>query len=326
MAIPGSGALSLSAIQTEYGGSNPISLSEYYRGGSLVPTSSSTAGIASSGAITMSSFYGTSNRVQITLTISSNINNYNIFSNKSGAYVAGISDITLVNNALISSPTTTAAALDTGSGWTSGDTITIDNNSSITGAGGPGGTGASMSRATVSSAATAGGAAGHGIQIQFATTIDNAGGTISGGGGGGGGGAGNFGSANFKSGTIEGNGGGGGGGGGQGGLGSGQNGGLSGPGGSASAATNLSVNGSAGAAGSLNAAGAGGAGGNFSTGTLTGAASPGGAGGTVGAAGSSGQGSYGSGPGAGGAAGNAIKLNGNSVTFTNTGTRNGATS
>ena len=32
-----SGAISLSNIQSEFGGSNPISISEYIRGGSLVP-------------------------------------------------------------------------------------------------------------------------------------------------------------------------------------------------------------------------------------------------------------------------------------------------
>ena len=312
MAIPGSGALSLSAIQTEYGGSNPISLSEYYRGGSLVPTSSSTAGIASSGAITMSSFYGTANRVPITLTISSNTTNYNIYNNRGGTYVAGVSDVTLVNNATISSTSTGTAALDTGTGWTSGDTITIDNNSTVVGDGGNGGTGASRNRNSVSSAATAGGSGGHAVNIQFDTTIDNTGGTLSGGGGGGGGGASAFGSAAFKSGTIEGCGGGGGGGGGQGG-------GAGGAGGSATGATNSNVAGSAGAAGSISAAGAGGAGGNFSTGTLTGSASSGGSGGTVGAAGTSTGG-------AGGAAGKAVNLNGNTVTFTATGTRNGATS
>ncbi|BCV00869.1 MAG: hypothetical protein CM15mV38_0020 [uncultured marine virus] len=33
MAISGSGSVSFSQIQSEFGGSNPISLSEYYSGG-----------------------------------------------------------------------------------------------------------------------------------------------------------------------------------------------------------------------------------------------------------------------------------------------------
>ena len=36
MALQGSGAISFSQIQTEMGGSNPSSLSEYYRAGGLV--------------------------------------------------------------------------------------------------------------------------------------------------------------------------------------------------------------------------------------------------------------------------------------------------
>lgn len=43
MAISSSGAVSFANVQTEYGGSNPISLNEYYNGGTLVkPNSTST--------------------------------------------------------------------------------------------------------------------------------------------------------------------------------------------------------------------------------------------------------------------------------------------
>jgi hypothetical protein len=168
MTIKSSGSsLAISEIAAEFGGSTPHSMSEYYRGGSNVPSASSTSGIASSGAITMSSFYGTSNRIGITLTISGDTSNYNIYNNRGGTYVAGLSDVTLVNNATISSTSTGTAALDTGTGWTSGDVITIDNNSTIVGDGGDGGAGASRNNNTVTSAATAGGAGGHAINIQF---------------------------------------------------------------------------------------------------------------------------------------------------------------
>ena len=60
MALPNSGPLSLSSIQGEFGGSNPISLSEYYRGGPLVASLPNTSPIPSSGAIAVSNFYGTS--------------------------------------------------------------------------------------------------------------------------------------------------------------------------------------------------------------------------------------------------------------------------
>ena len=41
MAISSSGAVSFANVQTEYGGSNPISLNEYYNGGSLVEANTS---------------------------------------------------------------------------------------------------------------------------------------------------------------------------------------------------------------------------------------------------------------------------------------------
>lgn len=68
MALPSSGALSLSNIQTEFGGSNPIGLSEYYAGGAYVPagTSGTYGAVPSSGAISIRNFYGTS---KVTLTI-----------------------------------------------------------------------------------------------------------------------------------------------------------------------------------------------------------------------------------------------------------------
>lgn len=61
MAIPSSGAISLTTVQTEFGGSNPISLSEYYAGGAYVPagTSGTYGAVPSSGAISLRNFYGT---------------------------------------------------------------------------------------------------------------------------------------------------------------------------------------------------------------------------------------------------------------------------
>jgi hypothetical protein len=63
MTLPTSGPLTLSDIQTEFGGSNPIGLGEYYAGGGLVPagTTGTNGAVPSSGAISLNSFYGTSN-------------------------------------------------------------------------------------------------------------------------------------------------------------------------------------------------------------------------------------------------------------------------
>ena len=62
MALPTSGPLSLADIQTEFGGSNPIGLNEYYAGGSYVrvgQTSPVSGAIPSSGPISIANFYGT---------------------------------------------------------------------------------------------------------------------------------------------------------------------------------------------------------------------------------------------------------------------------
>lgn len=55
MTLPSSGALSLSDLQTEFGGISPISLSEYYRGAA---TTENNTGVPASGAISLSDFYG----------------------------------------------------------------------------------------------------------------------------------------------------------------------------------------------------------------------------------------------------------------------------
>lgn len=65
MALPSSGPLTMANIQTEFGGSNPISLSEYYAGGGLVPsgTTGTYGAVPSSGTISIRNFYGTTNVV-----------------------------------------------------------------------------------------------------------------------------------------------------------------------------------------------------------------------------------------------------------------------
>lgn len=60
MPIPATGPVSLAQIQTEYGGANPISLDEYYRGGANVPANSTTTTIPASGAISFDQFHSTS--------------------------------------------------------------------------------------------------------------------------------------------------------------------------------------------------------------------------------------------------------------------------
>ena len=60
MALQSSGAISLANIQTEFGGTNPISLSEYYSKGNA----------PASGEIQLAAdFYGTSNTVDLDFTL-----------------------------------------------------------------------------------------------------------------------------------------------------------------------------------------------------------------------------------------------------------------
>lgn len=57
MTLQASGPISMSQIRAEFGGSAPDALSEYYRGGGLVPNIGANAAIPTSGAIAMSNFY-----------------------------------------------------------------------------------------------------------------------------------------------------------------------------------------------------------------------------------------------------------------------------
>jgi len=61
MAITTSGAISLNNIQTEFGGTNPININEYYKGGTNVPSTTANNSIPTSGAISFDDFYGGSN-------------------------------------------------------------------------------------------------------------------------------------------------------------------------------------------------------------------------------------------------------------------------
>ena len=324
MAIPSSGALSFSDIQTEFGGSNPISISEYYAGGANVPsgTTGDNGAVPSSGTISISIFYGTQKvtRVAITLTISADTNGYNIFNNRGGTYVAGESDITLVNNSNIYS--TSSTALDTGTGWTAGDTITIDNNGLIVGHGGDGGNGSGVNSTTAGTTGGNGGAGYTAFNLQYDITLDNTGGTISGGSGGGGGGGASVVAETVKGGTNYYGATGGGGGAGR----------ASASGGSAGggSAQNNTSYGSAGNASSITALGTGGAGGVETTPDPDAIGGAGGNGGansaSAGANGANGTNGNTSAGGTGGAGGKAINLNGNSITYTATGTIYGAVS
>jgi hypothetical protein len=81
MTLPSSGSISASDIRTEFGGSNPISISEYYNGGIYV-TNNVTAiapNVPSSGTIELSDFYGSGKLFNVTFSMSRSADNQNYF-------------------------------------------------------------------------------------------------------------------------------------------------------------------------------------------------------------------------------------------------------
>lgn len=176
--------------------------------------------------------------------------------------------------------------IDTGT-WPSGSTLSLVVSGNVYGGGGNGGAGSN------SGAGSAGSAGGDAVYVQASITVTiNAGGTVQSGGGGGGGGG-----YATGSGTVGGDGGGGGF-----------------PNGSGGAGSSGTVHDTAvaGAPGTTSGGGAGGSSGP-----------PGGGGGNAGMAGANGTSGVGAG-GTGGAAGYAIRKNGNTVTYSNSGTINGS--
>jgi len=63
MAVTSSAPISITDLVTEFGGSAPHSLTEYYRGGSLVPNNSANQNVPTSGAISLTNFYGATNTI-----------------------------------------------------------------------------------------------------------------------------------------------------------------------------------------------------------------------------------------------------------------------
>ena len=140
MALPSSGILKLSNLATEFQDTVPYKLSEYYRGGPLVPNASINNNVPTSGAIRLSNFYGATERILVEIIIASNTTNYTLDTSAVPGYVAGIMDIAFVINpgvSLFSTSTATPALSITG--FTAGDFIAIYNNGTIYGAGGAGG-------------------------------------------------------------------------------------------------------------------------------------------------------------------------------------------
>jgi hypothetical protein len=100
MALPITGKISLGDIRDEFGGSNPVRLSDYYRGGGLVPDIFNNGSVPTSGPIKVSDFYGASAVTTETLSVSpvsnsvsSNAATYivQVSSNTSWAFTSNVS-------------------------------------------------------------------------------------------------------------------------------------------------------------------------------------------------------------------------------------------
>lgn len=319
MALNGSGPISLAgstagqsiAVELGLSPTGAISLND-----AAVRT---LAGVPSGAIVMPTDFYGKSNRVTASATISSNTNNYTVNTAKAPGYSSGKTDFTLtINNGIIVSSTSTGSyAMTVDTSWAAGDTVTIVNNGTILGRGGNGGTGGQMSPFPNPNvgAGSAGGGGGPALNVNRAITMNNSSGRISGGGGGGGGGQSYV---QYPEGTLNFSAGGGGGGGiGTGSGGPGGSGGgwgfSSGGNGSAGTGTAAGSGGSAGTGGELGPGGVGGNGGSYASSGSTGGSSP--------------SGGQNAGPYSGGAGGAAIVGNSN-ITYTpgGTGTRNGSIS
>jgi len=184
MALPSSGSISLSQVNTELGLSATAQIS---MNSSNVRTLFGKA----SGAISMADGRGKSNAFQFNPTISANTTNYNL---KSAAIAAGWDQVqplnatvTVNSGVYVGSTSTGSYGFDTGASFPAGTTLTLINNGFIVGMGGSGGRGGE-SNVNGDYLVYAGGSGGPALRAQAAISITNNG-TIGGGGGGGGGGA-----------------------------------------------------------------------------------------------------------------------------------------
>jgi hypothetical protein len=96
MAIPASGTISLTDIQNEFGGSTPIILSNYYKGGPYVLTTDYAPNVPTSGPIRLSDFYGAKRTSLTTVTYTDTGSNYLVLPD---TFVQGTLNVVLMTGA-----------------------------------------------------------------------------------------------------------------------------------------------------------------------------------------------------------------------------------
>jgi len=157
------------------------------------------------------SLLSSGNRV-FTLTYAADASNVNI---RTDAVAAGWNTVSalkvVINSGVVIGATTTASPAMTTDSTAFPGGLTIENNGTITGKGGAGGNGASVTATPSFNAPTAGSVGGPGLNTAVACTLINTGSIYGGGGGGGGGGA--YYNTGIPQTSVAGSGGGGGGGG-----------------------------------------------------------------------------------------------------------------
>ena len=174
MAIQSSGLITLADIQTEFGGSNPIGLNEYYRNGAYVTANNT--GVPTSGTISLQNFYGAEKLFYLVISSSAHDANISTLALNAGWDWAAPIHATINSDVYLWASSTGTYGLTIPAGM---PVLTVINNGKIMGCGGTGG-------AANSGAGAAGGTA---LNVLSNVLFTNSSGAyIAGGGGGGGGG------------------------------------------------------------------------------------------------------------------------------------------
>ena len=181
MTLPVSGQIKFSQLQSEFGGTNPISLSEYYRGALATQNN---VGVPTSGTIDMTDFYGGIFEFQVNIT--SSVQNANLYTISTGQGWNGTDrlGINIGAGVYLWASSTANYGATIPSTFPTTPIKTIYNSGRIMGKGGAGGMG------IYSGAGYAGAEGGKALRLEVANVVINnlSGAYIAGGGGGGGGG------------------------------------------------------------------------------------------------------------------------------------------